>query len=502
MKIFINTIMKNESKNIERFYNSCKEADGIYVLDTGSIDDSIEKLRSMGNNVFVEQKIYKDFDFSIARNDALQMLPKEDAWVINLDLDEYLEGNWKDALLSIPNNFNCVVYPYVFDDTEPQFMFAVNKIVRNGTFHWVYPIHENVQSNTGEFNTYAIDSFRILQRQDKTKRRNYKETLEKVLTTHPSFELAKFYLLKEYFILGEYGRTIDFSKTVFESNLDNKFKMTAWIILFRCYSQIGSTIEKLEACLKNAYLLCPYRREPYVDMMRFYTKLNMPHLVFWAGTNALAINDRPMDFIEMSEAWSDEPLKLYLNACQLLGYHEIARKVYAILNGLMVLRGNPQSYQGLSELLSNIDGPATMVEIGAYAGESTEFFAQSPKISSIIAIDPWKNGETCEYITFEKMELVESLFDNRVGNNKKVKKVKAKVEDIEIPKVDLAYIDADHTYEDVKNHINLVKGKVRYIAGHDYTSVFPGVIQAVNELSKELNKKVMVFSDTSWLIKL
>ena len=41
-KICVYAICKNEEKFIERWVNSMKEADKIYVLDTGSTDKSVE----------------------------------------------------------------------------------------------------------------------------------------------------------------------------------------------------------------------------------------------------------------------------------------------------------------------------------------------------------------------------------------------------------------------------------------------------------------------------
>lgn len=502
MKIFINAIMKNEIANIEQFYNNCKEADGIYVLDTGSTDGSVEKLKSMGSNVFVEQKIYDNFTFEVARNDALKMLPQEDAWVVHLDLDEFLVGDWKAEMLSVDAKATNIYYLYAFNYEQPNNVFLANKIVRNGIYHWKNPVHETVFPNKGEFVNYTTNKFQIHQKQDKNKVRNYKERLESCLKTHPQYELAKFYLLKEYFILGEYGKAIDLSKLVLESKLEDIYKMVTWLILYRCYIQMDSHVSKLENCLQRAQLACPYRREAYVEMMRFYTNLKMPHMVFWAGTNALAITSRPFDFIEMAEAWTDEPYNLYIRACQELGYNDVARRTYAAINGIMLLRGGMGgvSYLGLHELLQTLPHPVSMLEIGAYAGESTEFFANSNKVKSIISVDPWLDGEQCEHITFEKMAIVESLFDDRVRNHKKVTKIKAKIEDIPIPEVDMVYIDAIHTYEAVKMNIEMVKDKVKFIAGHDYTDDFPGVKMAVNEFAKQINKKVMVFSDTSWLI--
>ena len=51
MKVVVYAICKNEEAHIKRWYESMKEADEIYVLDTGSSDNSVNLLKSLGVNV-------------------------------------------------------------------------------------------------------------------------------------------------------------------------------------------------------------------------------------------------------------------------------------------------------------------------------------------------------------------------------------------------------------------------------------------------------------------
>ena len=44
-KICVYAICKNESQFVDRWYESMKEADEIVVVDTGSTDDTVEKLK-------------------------------------------------------------------------------------------------------------------------------------------------------------------------------------------------------------------------------------------------------------------------------------------------------------------------------------------------------------------------------------------------------------------------------------------------------------------------
>ena len=55
-KVCVYAICLNEEKFVDRWYESMKEADEIVVLDTGSTDNTVEKLRSKGIKVEVGEK--------------------------------------------------------------------------------------------------------------------------------------------------------------------------------------------------------------------------------------------------------------------------------------------------------------------------------------------------------------------------------------------------------------------------------------------------------------
>ena len=75
MNIIIYAICKNEAQFAKRFLAFCAEADGVYVLDTGSTDGTPERLRALGATVY-EQTI-TPWRFDIARNASLDMLPED-----------------------------------------------------------------------------------------------------------------------------------------------------------------------------------------------------------------------------------------------------------------------------------------------------------------------------------------------------------------------------------------------------------------------------------------
>src|SRR5690606_36128109 len=72
-------------------------------------------------------------------------------------------------------------------------------------------------------------------------------------------------------------------------------------------------------------------------------------------------------------------------------------------------------------------------------------------------------------------------------------------------KVDFAYIDARHEYEYVKSDMNAWWDLISddgILAGHDYDSMHPGVMQAVDEFEKSRRVQVYYTPDhpNSWYI--
>jgi hypothetical protein len=66
---------------------------------------------------------------------------------------------------------------------------------------------------------------------------------------------------------------------------------------------------------------------------------------------------------------------------------------------------------------------------------------------------------------------------------------------------DVVFIDMEHTYDAVKKDISSWFPKVKfggYIAGHDYVSDWPGVIEAVNE---SFDKNDIKATNSCWIVR-
>ena len=86
MKVCVYAICKNERKFAQRWMQSMREADGVYVLDTGSEDGTTEALRQLGAGV-TEERI-EPWRFDAARNRALELVPQDADVCVCTDLDE------------------------------------------------------------------------------------------------------------------------------------------------------------------------------------------------------------------------------------------------------------------------------------------------------------------------------------------------------------------------------------------------------------------------------
>lgn len=163
-------------------------------------------------------------------------------------------------------------------------------------------------------------------------------------------------------------------------------------------------------------------------------------------------------------------------------------------NALMALVGSLPS-----------ERPLVMIEVGSYRGESAQIFLGTNRFSRIYCIDPWKMYyDANDGAAFTDMAAVERDFDQRVGGDERVVKVKGTIDtfleqypDVEI---DFAYVDGCHTYEAVKHDLSRILSTCPprvAVGGHDYADkLWEGVKQAIEEC---VGKPDKVYPDTSWI---
>ena len=209
-KICVYAICKNEEKFVDRWVKSMMEADDIYVLDTGSTDNTVKKLEEY--NVHVSKDIIKPWRFDVARNKSLELIPNKYDIYVCTDLDEvflpgwrkHLEENWSKDYTRARYNYNWSLDK----DNKPLVNFYLDKIHIYG-YKWVNPVHEVLCYD--ELEKYlTIDEIVLNHYPDSSKSRSsYLPLLELSVKEDSDNDRNMHYLGREYMYYKRWNECID-----------------------------------------------------------------------------------------------------------------------------------------------------------------------------------------------------------------------------------------------------------------------------------------------------
>ena len=217
LKICVYGIAKNESKFVNRFMDCLKEIKDVFILDTGSTDNTVELFKARG--AIVNQKTYEHFTFDVARNDALSFVPEDFDVCISLDIDECIEPGFVDVIKEVwQDDTKAMSYFYYTGDSHTNAFFD-NKIHLRKDFTWVYPIHEVVRYiGDGEYKEIKDDRIKVYHNADKSKSRSfYLDLLEERVKNVPNDERNTRLLAREYLNIGENEKCIEWCNKYYET---------------------------------------------------------------------------------------------------------------------------------------------------------------------------------------------------------------------------------------------------------------------------------------------
>jgi predicted O-methyltransferase YrrM len=171
-------------------------------------------------------------------------------------------------------------------------------------------------------------------------------------------------------------------------------------------------------------------------------------------------------------------------------------------------------FENLYSFIVDIFQKGKFVEIGSWMGKSSSYMAveiaNSNKNIQFYCVDTWEGS-----VEHKNNELIiqDKLYDTFLKNIHPVKKyinpIKKSSElasaDFEDESLDFIFIDAGHSYEDVKNDLKKWYPKLKqngFIAGHDFSqAAWPGVVQAVSEWANENNIIYSLTESSCWIAK-
>lgn len=156
-----------------------------------------------------------------------------------------------------------------------------------------------------------------------------------------------------------------------------------------------------------------------------------------------------------------------------------------------------------NDLIKLFNKNLVIAEIGVFKGEFSKFLFEENQPNELHLIDIFsgiecsgdKDGHNIIYTNLsEEFNLITKYFNN--NNNVYIHKGYSQdiLKNFNDEYFDMIYIDGDHSYNGVKNDLNLSYQKIKiggYICGHDYTTtMFEGVVRAVNEFCEERKLKI------------
>jgi len=308
LKICVYAICKNEEKFVEKWVNSMKEADDIYVLDTGSTDNTVKKLKEMG--VHVTQKAITPWRFDVARNESLKLVPTDADICVCTDLDEIFEKGWRKQLEELWTNTTTRLkynYNWSFDRyKKPQVNFYIEKIHGRHNYEWINPVHEVLKYNGPKEEVITTDKITVNHYPDRTKSRScYLELLELAVSENPLNDRNTHYLGREYMYYQQWNNCIDtLIKHLSLPTATWKDERSASMrFIARSYINL-KRYEEAKMWLDKAIIETPYLRDPYVEKALLEYQLNNWEEVEKNCLNALKIKKHEKTYINEPFSWN------------------------------------------------------------------------------------------------------------------------------------------------------------------------------------------------------
>lgn len=328
MKICVYAIAKNEAKFVERWMESMKEADEIYVLDTGSTDNTVELLKNCGAHVHIKK--IDPWRFDVARNESLKLVPQDTDVCVCTDLDEvfdkgwrkHLEKAWKKDTTRAKYNYN-----WSLDENDnPLVNFYGEKIHTRNGYKWTHPVHEILSYEFEKESIVIIDKIILNHYPDNTKSRsNYLPLLELAVKESPEDDRNVHYLGREYMYYNKWNEAIDI--LIKHLNLKTATwkdeRAASMKYIARCYRAL-KRYEEARMWLDKAMKETPHVREPYVERAMLEYDLENWKEIEKYGLKALEITERQMYYINEPFSWDHTIYDLLSLSAYYQGYYQKA----------------------------------------------------------------------------------------------------------------------------------------------------------------------------------
>lgn len=357
-KICVYAIARDEEAFVDRFCGAAAQADYIAVLDTGSSDATLEKLRARG--CIVGRETITPWRFDEARNRSMELIPEDTDIAVCVDLDEVLLPGWREALeaawtrSTLSGRFTNIRSRN--GDGTPGTVFLQRKLHRPGAFHWQYPVHEVLVGAGGTPVTAeaVVPDMAVEHRPDGHKSRGqYLPLLELAARENPEDPRCAHYLGREYMYYGRWDEAIrELTRHLaLPSAVWREERCASLRYISRCHAGKGNNREAMRWAMR-AVCEQPELREGWYEAQRAAYELRDWSGVCWFGEHAAAITRRSDSCVNEEEAWGAGVHDLLS-----LAYWHLARPDMALVSGEQALALDP-------------DNPRIRKNLGYYRAEA------------------------------------------------------------------------------------------------------------------------------------
>lgn len=212
IKISIAMIVKNEEAMLARCLESVKDADEIVVIDTGSVDKTIEVAVKYAHKV---QTFTWCDDFAAARNYAKERCSGD--WILSIDADEYLEEGGIEKIRNFLETYQGDAVKIRMQSTNQKF-YSPRLFKNKPEIKWEGKIHEIINVLTEEKIQVGV-TFESSPSHVYDPNRNMR-ILQKEVEENPTNTRALYYLGREYGYRREYEKAIE--------TLDKYLLLASW----------------------------------------------------------------------------------------------------------------------------------------------------------------------------------------------------------------------------------------------------------------------------------
>ena len=319
-KVCVYAICKDEEKFVDRWMDNVSSADVIIVADTGSTDNTINKLKERGAIVYSIDASPFRFDYS--RNECLKFIPEDIDICVSSDLDDVIEYGWREHLenaWSKETTRGLYLYNWkVNEDGSPAVQYTWDRIHARQGYKWAYPTHEILEYlGNGDEKQVYIKGMVINHYPDVTKNRSLNLPLLKLaVQENPNSSRNKYYLGREYLFEGNWDECILTLKnylTMPTSNYEEE-RSSSMRFIARAYCEKGEIINA-KKWYHKAISESISLREPYIELSLLAYREEDWLSVYYYANEALKIKEKTLKFANDENAWDYTPYDLAALSC-------------------------------------------------------------------------------------------------------------------------------------------------------------------------------------------